>query len=261
MDSSGLPADLASAPEALRLLDDLAMPAELEQTIRLATIGSMTAGVAHEINNLLTPVLAYAQMAQSDPELMPKALDKTIAGVQTACQIVDAILGFARETADAGQVCDVDAVLDAALACLARDLEKDDIVLEREIDGDAMPAIPPVILQQVLLNLLLNAREAMLDQHGARVLRIESFRDSYAGVVIRVSDTGPGIAPDIVATLFEPFITTKRTEGVDDEPQAIQAGGSGLGLSVCRHLLAKHGGTIDIDASYQNGAMFRIRLT
>ncbi|MCA9297114.1 MAG: hypothetical protein KC983_11370, partial [Phycisphaerales bacterium] len=174
---------------------DGGLSAELEQTVRLATLGSMAAGVAHEINNLLTPVLAYAQMSQTDPDLMPKAIEKTIAGIQTACQIVDAILGFARDAAEPAIACDIDAVLDASLSCLARDLEKDRICLERHLEAGLTPAIPPMILQQVLLNLLLNAREAILSERGPRILRVESAATPAGEIEIRVSDTGPGIAP------------------------------------------------------------------
>jgi signal transduction histidine kinase len=239
---------------------DIVMPAELEQTVRLATIGSMAAGVAHEINNLLTPVLAYAQMSQTDPELMPKAIEKTIAGVQTACQIVDAILGFARDSAEPGVACDIEAVLDASLSCLARDLEKDRIVLIRDLETGLMPAIPPMILQQVLLNLVLNAREAILGAKGRRVLRVESRSTPAGGIEIRVSDTGPGISPAVAAKIFEPFITTKVPSRPAGDDTTIQTGGSGLGLSVCRHLLQKHAGTIEVDPTYTDGAMFHITL-
>ncbi|MEM7230219.1 MAG: HAMP domain-containing sensor histidine kinase [Planctomycetota bacterium] len=232
---------------------------ELEQTVRLATIGSMAAGVAHEINNLLTPVLAYAQMAQSDPEMMPKAIAKTVAGIQSACTIVDAILGFARDDAD-GDVagCDIDSVIDASLACMARDLEKDQIELRRTIDPHARPQVPALILQQVLLNLILNARDAMSNQNAPRILSIVSTARADGGVMMTVSDSGPGISADVADTLFEPFTTTKTKPTHADAP--IQSGGSGLGLSVCRHLLAKHAGTIDIEPPDGRGATFLITL-
>jgi two-component system C4-dicarboxylate transport sensor histidine kinase DctB len=238
---------------------------ELDHTHQLATLGTLTAGIAHEVNNILTPILAYAQMAKGNPndaELQAKAVDRAIAGVQAASRIIEAVLGFARAEEDSGPA-NIYNVIEASLACLGRAPERDGVFLLVEADAEAHVRIEPLALQQVLLNLMLNALTAL---HGHRgELRIDVLEGSDGMTRIRVADNGPGIPPSVAPSLFEPFVTTRPKQGTDNRTGG--RGGSGLGLAVCKRLIEEAGGTIEVGPAWfesQNpagpGATFTITL-
>jgi two-component system NtrC family sensor kinase len=244
---------------AEQLLGDLEnLEAQLQQlqdsvtrSHRLATLGTMASIIAHEFNNILTPVISYCELAQKSPDdqaLARKAIEKALGGALRAAQISSSMLGFAREDEAAGACC-VATVVTEVFNCLAREPKKDGIALHLEIAPEAWAAIPPVSLQQVLLNLVLNARQAMRRRGGQ--LQIMARRDDDI-VQITVTDTGPGIPPDILPRLFEPFVT-KRADGDSSK-------GTGLGLTVCRDLITRAGGTIHVDSSPGMGTSFRIKL-
>jgi two-component system sensor kinase FixL len=238
---------------------------ELNHTHQLATLGTLTAGIAHEINNILTPVLAYAQMAKGNPEdaeLQAKALDRAIAGVESASRIIEAVLGFARAEEDGGSA-NIATVIESSLACLGRAPERDGIALTVVADPDAQVRIQPLALQQVVLNLMLNALAAL---HGSRgEIRIIVTGAQESSTQICVSDNGPGIAENVARTLFDPFVTTrpkKQGGGRSGGP-----GGSGLGLSICKRLIEDAGGSITVGpGSFESetasgpGAAFTITL-
>jgi len=233
--------------------------AELDHCQQLATLGTLTAGIAHEINNILTPVLAYAQLARSDPNntaLRAKALDRAIAGVEAASRITEAVLGFARNDDGAEQAVIVDAV-DSSIACLSRDPARDGVRLVVDVDAEMHVKIRPLALQQVLLNLILNALSVLHGKPGE--LRIEATQQPDGATRIRVSDNGPGIPAEIASTLFDPFVTTR---GTGRKPSPTGHGGSGLGLAVCRRLIENSGGTIVLEPTTEGrqGASFLISL-
>lgn len=266
-----MPHKAPTAESLLQALDDLrertdALEAELQHAQRLASLGTLAAIIAHELNNILTPVLNYSQLAlraSDQPAQVERALRKTVEGVQRAGRITEAVLGFAREGGDEPPECDVRAVIDDTLACLGRDLARDAIALQLDAPEGLIVAMAPTPLQQVLLNLLLNAREAMLGGRGT--LTICARRSTWnidqdtliEGVEIEVRDTGKGIAPERLATLFEPFATTIRGPG---ERAKGAHRGVGLGLAVCRQLAEGAGGEIHCASEVGKGAAFTIRL-
>lgn len=225
----------------------------LTHSHRLATLGTIASIIAHEYNNILTPVVSYARLALSKPndqELMKKAVEKALMGAERAAKISSSLLGFARES-DGQHVANLPQVIDDTIACLARDPRKDGIELKVDMP-DLKAAISPLTLQQVLLNLLLNARQAM--RRGGH-LRI-SGRPEGSMIHIEVADTGPGIPPEIIDRLFEPFVTRRGGPQRDpDEPK-----GTGLGLCICRDLVRAVGGSISVESQPGQGATFRIRL-
>ncbi|MHC4414238.1 MAG: sensor histidine kinase [Planctomycetota bacterium] len=236
-----------------------ALQRELDHTHQLATLGTLTAGIAHEINNILTPVLAYAQLARANPDdtaLGAKALERTIAGVESASRITEAVLGFARSDEKAVEKTDVKAVIDASVACLGRDPARDGIELQVEVDNGSQVRIRPLALQQVLLNLMLNAMKALQGRRGE--LRITSKAGGDGRTEITVADNGPGIPEEVTATLFEPFVSGPRCDG--EASSRSRPGGSGLGLAVCKRLIENAGGTIVVDSSPGCGATFKIQL-
>jgi signal transduction histidine kinase len=238
-----------------------ALQRELDHATRLATLGTIAAGVAHEVNNLLTPALAYAQLAQSQPgdrEMLEKALHRTVSGIEAASRVLETMLSFS--TSPEGEArADLEATLNATLDLLARDPAKDRISLCRKIMPGLTVAIGPLALQQVLANLLLNATRALSGRGGEITISAEPSGEN--GVRIRVADNGPGIPTEIGGSLFEPFV--RAPIGLNEASAPGSTGrhqGSGLGLAVCRRIIESAGGTIDAESTPGRGATFTIRL-
>lgn len=250
---------------------------ELEHTHRLATLGTLTAGIAHEINNVLTPILSYAQLAKSHPEdrdLQCKANERTIAGIRTIADIITAMLGFAGTTQSQSNEADVAKVFDAAMACIGRDPARDGVRLTTQIPPGLLVAIQPLSLQQVFVNMVLNALHAMSPRGGD--LRISAFARPNGSVTITIADTGPGIPHEIADRLFDPFVSTRMKDGKvgvngcengakngrseANVGRSREIGGSGLGLTVCKRLVEGAGGTISVASSPGQGATFTVQL-
>jgi len=223
----------------------------LAQSHRLATLGTIAAVIAHEYHNILTPIVSYAEMALNDPEnreLTGKALRKTATGARKAAQISEALLGFAREE-DHRHVARVADVLDDAVACLGRPPEQDRIRLRKDVDVEALVAIAPTKLQQVLVNLLMNARDALRSQGGGELVVATARRKEL--LEISIVDDGPGVPAAVRDRLFEPFVTLRHEQAHK---------GTGLGLSICRDLVTEAGGTIRCESSEGSGAAFIVTL-
>jgi len=273
-----LPLSLSNAEDPTKALDAAGdalakITGETNHMERLATLGTLAAGVVHEINNVLTPVLAYAQMAATKPAdqaLLVKALEKTILGVETATRIADAILGFAGHSDE--NEADVGRVVQASLECLARDPNKDQIAMQIEVQPGTTVRMNPLSLQQVLMNLLLNAHAAMSGEHGTGHrggrLTVAAITRADGTVGIRVSDTGPGIPKEIAGRIFEPFVTSKRAaatgSGLGTSGKSGGGGGggggSGLGLAICRRLVEQAGGSITASSVPGQGTTFLVIL-
>ncbi|MCI0366588.1 MAG: HAMP domain-containing histidine kinase [Phycisphaerales bacterium] len=236
-----------------------ALQHEFEHSNRLATLGTLAAGVAHEINNILTPVLAYAQMACNTPgdkQLQIKALQKAIQGVQTATQITQAMLGFAGSP-DEPTVANLGDVLQASIDCIGRDPEKDRIKLTVNIHPQTWVQIRPLALQQILMNLILNACSAMHGRGGELSISASNAGDGMT--TIRISDNGPGIPSDVASRLFEPFATGHRqSKKPSSSPR--KTDGTGLGLAICKRLVEEASGTIAATSTSGSGTTFTINL-
>lgn len=233
----------------------------LTHSHRLATLGTIATVIAHEFNNILTPMITYGQMALASPqdqELMKKAVEKGLQGALRAAKISSSLLGFARE-ADQEHVARLKPVVDDAIGCLARQPEKDGVELIIDVP-DVLIAISPLNLQQILLNLILNARKAMRRKGGK--LEIKGSIEG-GNIHLSVHDTGPGIPPQIMDRLFEPFATHKigpdaqHTDNASDSPDRK---GTGLGLCICRDLVRNVGGSIHAQSVAGQGATFHIIL-
>jgi signal transduction histidine kinase len=230
----------------------LALRRQLRAAQRLATVGTMTAMVSHELNNILTPVANYAQMAQKNPALSDKAIARAAEGGQRATSICRAILDVAVEGPPEQTAVNILEVTDGALAAMARDPAKDGITLDIDVPADLTVRARRTELQQVMLNLILNARSAVLEVPGPRRIDISARRHGRQ-VVLAVADNGSGIDPRHRDKLFEPFFTTK--------PRAADgSSGYGLGLAFCRHAVEAMGGKITAYTAPGGGATFTIRL-
>jgi signal transduction histidine kinase len=249
-DAEHLLGELESIESNLRRLQQ-----GLTRSHRLATLGTMASIVAHEFNNILTPVISYCQLAQQAPDdlvLQQKAVAKALAGAERAAQISGSMLGFSSDANQPGEEgCEVESVVQEVFNCLARPPQKDGIELKLGIEPGCRVAMTPVSLQQVLLNLVLNARQVLRDRGGK--LWLSAWSEGRWSM-IEVADTGPGIPPDLLPTVFEPFVT-RRGGG-----SAASSEGTGLGLAVCRDLVERAGGNIGVVRSDATGTTFRIEL-
>ncbi len=217
---------------------------------KLASIGRLASGIAHEINNPLTGVLTYSSLLLEDLHGTPYAEDLEVIKSETLrCRkIVRGVLDFARENEPEKTMADLNAVLDESLALLEKNVHFQDIEIVRRYDP-GLPRVPVDVhqLMQVVSNLAVNAADAM--PKGGR-LTISTALDPAAGrIVLEISDTGSGIKPAHMARLFEPFFTTKE-----------KGKGTGLGLPAVYGIVRRHNGTIDVKSTVGEGTTFIIKL-
>lgn len=240
---------------ALVVLEDvttrISLEEQLQQREKLSSIGLLAAGVAHEVNTPLTGVSSYTQMLlgmlnENDPK--HALLQKVRTQAERATNIVNNLLNFSR-TGSATEFAEIDIarVLDDTLQLLEPQLRRNQISIVRSYDEDAPTAYANAgKLQQVFTNLILNARDASPD--GGRVTIATSTADD-GSLLVEISDTGIGIAPENVAKIYDPFYTTK---GVGQ--------GTGLGLAVSYGIVQEHAGHITVDSIPGRGTTFRITL-
>lgn len=243
------PSKEAALEQQLALLQDL-----LTQTQKLAALGELVSTTTHEFNNVLMTVINYARMGlrHKDDETREKALQKILAAGERASRITASILGMARNRSDAFEPTDLARLTDDALLLLERELNKYRIRVVREFAD-----VPPVLangnqIQQVLLNLIINARQAM-PRGGELLLRL-SLNEAEGVVELFVRDYGEGIPEDKLRRIFDPFFTTKT--GPDESGR----GGTGLGLSAARSIIENHRGRIRVESAVGVGTAFTIKL-
>jgi signal transduction histidine kinase len=227
---------------------------QLLQAQRLSSVGALASSVAHEFNNILTTIINYAKRAmrpQSAEGDRVEALGKILKSGQRAALIINSMLGFARGTSLQRQRTDLVALVEELLVLTEKDLAKHHIELEKRFHGRPQAWVVPAQVEQVILNLVLNARQAM--PRGGK-LRIEVRHNPRTEMAeVRVSDTGMGIPADKLRLIFEPFYTTKA-------PDAEGHGGTGLGLSVCRQIIEQHHGRIRVESVVGKGSTFTVKL-
>jgi len=251
-DQQQLDRQVSSAQEQLDFLKD-----QLTESQRLATIGTIAAVIAHEFNNLLTPVVSYSQYAlqsidsdKPDMPLIKKALAKSFQGSTKAGKICASMLALARGESSFEDVL-VQRLVDEVMNVLARDPQKDGIALRVQIQPGLAVHGDPIQLEQVMLNLLINARHAMLGRGGALTIKAA---EENGGVKIQVIDTGPGIPDELITKIFQPFFTTK------DDTRKGEAKGTGLGLAICKEIIDHHHGRIEVASELGKGTTFTILL-
>ncbi len=221
---------------------------------RVASLGVLTGSIVHELNNALTPILNYAKLGlrNTDPEFRRKALEKILEGAQRATAISGGILGLARPQADRRDPTDLARLVEEILLITGKDLEKHRVQVDLRFEGRPFARVNPAQVQQVLLNLVINARQAMPDG-GLLTIRV-GLDPSGRTAEIKVTDTGQGIAPADLRRIFEPFFTTKTG------PDSSGLGGTGLGLPVCRDIVEAHKGRLRVESRPGQGATFTLRL-
>lgn len=230
------------------------MQAQLRQAQKLASLGTTAAMIAHEFNNLFTPVVAYAQQAldTGDVDLMKTALTKTLDRTAAMRQMADRVIGLARQPAGGVRAVNVRQLAENAVGCLCRDPAKDNITLNLQIDPGLAVRANENQLLQVMFNLVVNARQAMLGRRGRLTIDAAPVGDDR--VELNVRDTGCGISPENLPRVFEPFFSTKQ------ETEKAERRGLGLGLAISRGIVEDLGGIISVSSELNIGTTFTISL-
>jgi two-component system, NtrC family, sensor kinase len=240
------------------LRDRIKMKAKLEkiqlqllQAEKMASLGKLAAGVAHQINNPLAGITLYAKLALEDYEMeeaLRNDLLRILKDAERCRDTVKELLEFSRQTRHFMQSYDVNQAISRTLFLLENQSLFQNIEIEKRFE-DRLPPVQADIqqLNHLFMNIILNAAQAM---DGKGRLQLNTYRDNNGKqVVIEISDTGPGIAPDVLPRIFEPFYTTKE-----------EGKGTGLGLSLAYGIVENHGGQITADNRPGGGAVFTVRL-
>jgi len=218
---------------------------------RLASVGEMAAGIAHEINNPLTAVIGFSQilMQKDAPEDIMKNLEIINNGAQRVANIIRRLLMFARKQKPERGYVDVNKLLMETISLRTYEFETNNIHLSIKLDPD----LPEIVadsrqLQQVFLNIIMNAETEMRLAHAKGELLV-STETKNGRVIIRFTDDGPGIVPEDIDRIFDPFFTTREV-----------GQGTGLGLSLCHGIITEHDGRIYAESTLGHGATFTVEL-
>ncbi|TMM25963.1 MAG: GHKL domain-containing protein [Actinobacteria bacterium] len=228
---------------------------QLVQAGKLATLGELTTGVAHELNNPLNNIGLYVgnvidriRLGDDETEPLVSDLEKAMEQVRKATEIISHLRTFGRAARVSVELVDVDDVIERSLLLVHEQLRLRGIEVELELCPDELLVLAnPIQLEQVFINLLTNARDALADSKR-KTIRIASSRDEER-IRIAFSDTGPGIPRELEQRIFDPFFTTKEV-GM----------GTGLGLSITYSILREYAGDISVTSRPGNGATFVIEL-
>ncbi len=218
------------------------------------SIGELLGTTTHEFNNALTTILNYARMGirHRDQATRDKALERILSAGTRAAKITASVLSMSRNRSSRFEPVDMTVLVEDVLVLLEREMMKYRVQVEREFAPVPRVSANPGQLQQVLLNLMVNARQAM-PTGGRLILRLA--HDEASGFVdVMVRDTGCGMAPDVMRRIFEPHCTTKAG------PDETGKGGSGMGLASCREIVEAHRGRIRVESAPGRGTAMTIRL-
>jgi signal transduction histidine kinase len=221
---------------------------------RLSSVGALASSVAHEFNNILTTIINYAKLglrSEGNDSARTQALEKILKGSQRAATIINSMLGFARNQSSQREPTDIVALVEDVLVLTEKDLSKHRVQVETRFHGRPQAPVVQGQIEQILLNLIINARQAM--PRGGRITIEVRENPRTQMVEILISDTGTGISPEQLRLIFEPFYTTK-------EPDEHGHGGTGLGLSVCRQIIEQHHGRIRVESLVGKGSTFTVKL-
>ena len=220
----------------------------------MAVLGELTSTTTHEFNNILTTILNYAQLGlrHKDEATRDKAFEKILGASQRATKIVGTILGAAKNRKNSLEPTDLMKLVEETLFLLEREMSKYRIFVEKEYQP-----VPEILaegnqIQQVLLNLLVNARQAM--PKGGRIV-VKISRDKEQDTVdLMIRDYGSGIPAEQLQSIFDPYFTTKT--GPDDSGK----GGTGLGLAACKRIIEQHNARIRVESSPGKGTAFTLKF-
>jgi len=225
---------------------------KLLQTEKMAALGQLVSGIAHELNNPLTSIMGYAQLAlgRRTAESPHNEVTMIFEEAERARRIVKNLLFFARQAQPERTRVNLNEIIERTVPLRGYELKIENIAVRCDLAPD-LPATlaDPHQLQQVVLNLLVNAEQAILENRGRGRIELRTRKASESRLAIEVSDDGPGIPPEIASRIFDPFFTTK--------PSGI---GTGLGLSIVYGIVERHGGDVTFENLPGGGAKFTVEF-
>lgn len=225
---------------------------ELQMNSHLASVGRMAAGIAHEINNPLVGVIGFASILKDKedlPEQVKEDIDQIFTHAQRVASITNRMLAFARHYKPERESVNINEIIETTLDLRRYELEKNNIDLITGLTADLPETVADAgQLQQVFLNIILNAESAMTASHGKGTLSIKTEKEKDR-IRILISDDGEGISKENLDKIFDPFFTTREV-----------GQGTGLGLSVCHGIITEHAGTINVESTRHQGSCFVITL-
>ncbi len=231
--------------------DERAMQLQLAQAEKLAAIGEMLSGVAHELNNPLTTIMGFSELLQNSalPEALQADLERIYRQAKRSAVVVQSLLTFARQSRIQVAEVDVNTLLEQTLEFMQPQFESHAI----QVTADLAPQLPHILadagqLQQVFLNLFNNALQAMSNAQRGGNLHVSS-QAALTHIRLAVRDDGPGIRHELLRRVFDPFFTTKSV-----------GEGTGLGLSICYGIVREHGGRIWAESELGRGATLFVEL-
>lgn len=234
------------------LTEQVQLRSRLRQAEKLSALGELVSGVAHELNNPLTVIRGYAQLllGRDDAVGASRELQAITEHAERAARIVQELLTFARERPPAREAVDLNAVLQSVLDLRERQMLASGIRVVRHL-APSLPMLQgdPYQLQQVFLNILTNAEQALAESGHEGLVEVSTRLDDEGYVVAAIRDNGPGIPAAVADRIFDPFFTTKADRQ-----------GTGLGLSICYGIVNAHGGRIWADSTPGQGATFFVAL-
>lgn len=236
-------------------VDDISRPyqslVKRSQADKMAAVGLLAAGIAHEFNNIWASVQGYAELAQQNPKFTEPLVHVCLEQSERAAEIIHAMLSFSNLRVGMRPGVKVRTLVEAIRRLVEMELRTRGVDLVLQFDDEPQVTGNESMLQQVLLNLVVNAYQAV-GENGTVTVRV-GCEEPFA--VISVRDTGPGLTPDQIARLYEPFYTTKGALGGNELED-----GTGLGLTLCHNLVRLHRGTMDVRSHPGDGSEFIVRL-
>ncbi len=230
------------------------LQAQLIQSSKMAGVGSLASGIAHEFNNLLQIMQGHVQFAQTTgkPDDMKDAFDLVVRTSNRASKIIKDLSSYSRHEEGEKELCNIKEPLESVFSLTEDQLKKINISVERKYGRTSQLMVNKGEIQQVFLNMVTNARDAMFHKGG----RLEvGIRQEKGHVIVSFHDTGVGIREEDIGRVFDPFFTTKGALGGDEN-----IAGTGLGLSVSYGIVRSHGGTIEVESKRGKGTTFTVSL-
>ncbi|RME68526.1 MAG: hypothetical protein D6778_01775 [Nitrospirae bacterium] len=222
---------------------------QMARADKLASVGQLAAGVAHEINNPLGIIMGYTGMLLSEDGLPPEVkedLQTIYQNAETCKKIIEDLLKFSRQSPAKHEPVDLNALIEEVSGLLSYQIEEKEIILKKDLNEIPTTMADPDKLRQVIMNIILNAIHAV---EVGGTIKVSTSHDENGFICIEISDNGHGIPEELHGRVFEPFFTTKPP-----------GQGTGLGLAVSYGIVREHGGTITFESSRQRGTTFRVHL-
>jgi len=226
---------------------------QVMQAQKMASVGELASSITHEFNNILTTVINYSKLGlrHKDAESREKAFNKILTAAQRASKITTGMLSYSRAGGNRREPHSLQRLINDVLVLVEKDLQVHRITLDLQVEGEPHAEVNSGQLQQVLLNLIVNARQAM---KPGGTLTIKAHRNMDAKTVeLLIQDTGSGIPPETLPKIFDRFYTTKSS---DENGQ----GGTGLGLALCKDVVESHQGRIRVESAVGHGTRFTLIL-